>query len=148
MSMNETIRIGVGAVVFRGDEVLLIKRGRPPFAGHWSIPGGKLDHGERLEAGLKREVMEETGCTIELTGLIGVFEALPDMPGQTGHMVLIDYRAEWISGDPTPGDDATAAEFVAIEEARRRLSWDETRRALDMALAMRTPATKMGLTEF
>lgn len=131
------IRVGVGAVVFRGDDVLLIKRGRPPFAGHWSIPGGKPDYGERLEDAVAREVREETSLEISIQGLVGVFEAMPEAPGQLGHMVLIDYWAEWRSGTPAAGDDAAAAEFVPIEEAQRRLAWDETRRALSMALQLR-----------
>jgi 8-oxo-dGTP diphosphatase len=136
-SNKETIRIGVGAVVFKDDQVLLIKRGKPPFKGHWSIPGGKLDYGERLEDGLAREVREETGVEIAIKGLIGVFEAMPTMPGQTGHMVLIDYLAVWVSGEAHADDDAAAAAFMSIEEAQRRLSWDETRKALGMALEMR-----------
>lgn len=137
MEPQETIRIGVGAVVFRGDEVLLIRRGKPPFKGQWSIPGGGLEHGERLEDAVRREVREETTLEIELTGLIGVFEAMPEDTGQLGHTVMIDYAAEWISGEPVAGDDAAEAAFVSYEEAARRLSWDETRRAVEMAINLR-----------
>ncbi|MEM8772379.1 MAG: NUDIX hydrolase [Pseudomonadota bacterium] len=139
MSMKETIRVGVGAVVFKGDEVLLVKRGRPPFKGHWSIPGGGLHYGERLEDGIAREVREETGVEIEMLGLISVFEALPEDTGQLGHTIMVDYAAEWRAGDVIAGDDAAEAAFVPIAEARDRLEWDETRRALAMALGMRTP---------
>ncbi len=137
MTKNETIRIGVGAVVFRGEEVLLVKRGKPPFKGHWSIPGGGLEFGERLEDAARREVMEETGLEIEITGLIGAFEAMPEDIGQLTHVVMIDYHAEWIAGEPVAADDAAEAAFFSFDEARERLSWDDTRRAVSMAIEMR-----------
>ncbi len=142
MAKNETIRIGVGAVVFRGEEVLLVKRGRPPFKGHWSIPGGGLEFGERLEDGVRREVMEETGMTIEIGGLIGVFEAMPEDTGQLTHTVMVDYHAEWVAGEPVAADDAADAAFFSFDEARERLSWDETRRAVAMAIECREKGRK------
>ncbi len=134
------IRIGVGAVIFRGDDILLIERGKPPFLGRWSIPGGGLRHGERLEDAVCREVLEETGLRIRVGGLIGVFEARPgDHPDPTFdlHVVMIDYWAEWVSGEPVAGDDAAAAEFAPKAEALRRVSWDETRRAIEAAIKLR-----------
>ena len=141
MEKREPIRIGVGAVVFRGEEILLVKRGKPPFKGHWSIPGGGLEFGERLEDAARREVMEETGLEIAISGLIGVFEALPHEVGQLTHTVMVDYFAEWISGEPCAADDAVDAAFVSFDEARRRLAWDETRRAVAMAIDAREKMT-------
>ncbi|HNS86312.1 MAG TPA: NUDIX hydrolase [Parvularculaceae bacterium] len=131
------MKIGVGAVVFRGDEVLIIRRGKPPFEGKWSIPGGALHHGERLMDAARREVMEETALEIRIGGLIGAFEALPEMTEGAAHIVLIDYWAEWVAGEPVAGDDAAAAEFVSYEEALSRVSWDETRIAIASALKLR-----------
>lgn len=144
MSANESISVGVGAVVFKGDDVLLVKRGKAPFKGNWSIPGGGLHHGERLEDAVHREVREETGLAIRLIGLIGVFEALPAEIGEVpySHIVLIDYAAEWLSGEPVAGDDAAEAVFVAVEEALARLSWDKTRQALAQAVKIRRAAAK------
>lgn len=144
MPAGELISIGVGAVVFKGDEVLLIKRGKPPFKGNWSIPGGRLHHNERIEEAIHREVREETGLAIRLIGLIGVFEALPDEIAEASysHIVLIDYAAEWVSGEPAAGDDAAEAVFVPVEEALTRLSWDKTRLALKRAIEIRREATK------
>ena len=138
---NETVRIGVGAVVFKDDQVLLVKRGKPPFKGCWSIPGGGLEFGERLEDAVRREVREETGLDIEIGGLIGVFEAMPDDVGQLTHTVMIDYAAEWVAGEPVADDDAADAAFFPFDEARRRLSWDETRRAVAMAIELRQHRT-------
>lgn len=143
-STNMRIFVGVGAVVFRGSDVLIIKRGKPPFEGRWSIPGGKLHHGEALADAACREVMEETGIAVRIIGPIGVFEALPgEMEGAlTDHTLMIDYAAEWLSGEPVAGDDAAAAEFVPFEEALRRISWDKTRDALARALDLRKSAAK------
>ncbi|MEO1253155.1 MAG: NUDIX hydrolase [Pseudomonadota bacterium] len=137
MKKDETIAVGVGAVVFRKNEVLLVKRGKAPLLGQWSIPGGGLHHGERLEDAVAREVREETTIEIRVIGLINVFEALPYSASGERHYLMIDYAAEWVAGEPVAGDDAAEAEFVSIDEAKTRLEWDETRKALEMALAMR-----------
>ncbi len=131
--------IGVGAVVFRGPEVLLIKRGKAPFKGHWSIPGGGLHYGEKLEDAVHREVREETGLEIDIIALIDVFEALPqEADGEfLTHTLMVDYIAEWRAGDPVAGDDAAEAEFVTVEEALSRLSWDKTRGAVRRAAEVR-----------
>lgn len=132
------ITVGVGAVVFRGDETLLIRRGKAPFKGRWSIPGGRLRPGERLEDAVRREVLEETGVIIRIGGLIDVFEAVPGADDDIDrHVVMVDYWAEWISGEPVAGDDAEAAEFAPHAEALARVSWDETRRAIARAAKLR-----------
>lgn len=142
MNSGEIISVGVGAVVFRGDKVLVIKRGKPPFEGQWSIPGGGLEYAERVIDAVKREVREETGLEIEIIGLLDVFDALPRQAEKTGdgfsnHTVIIDYVAEWVSGEPVAGDDAAEAEFVPFETALARFSWDMTRQALQKAAEIR-----------
>jgi len=129
--MTETRRplACVGVVCRRGDEVLLIKRGREPLKGKWSIPGGKLDFGESVRDAALRELKEETGVEARITRLIDVVDSVMD----GHHFVLIDFEAEWISGEPVADDDAAAAEFVPVEEAIRRVSWDETRRVITPA---------------
>ncbi len=139
MAESETIKVGVGAVVFRGADVLLIKRGKPPFKGQWSIPGGGLDYGEAVRDGLVREIREETGLEVKILGLIDVFEALPRAEGGdfAQHVVMIDYVCAWQAGEPVAGDDAMAAEFVPVETALERLSWDKTREAVRRAVQIR-----------
>ncbi|GJL91090.1 NUDIX hydrolase [Hyphococcus sp.] len=136
LQVSEQIRIGVGAVVFRGDDVLLIKRGKTPFKGQWSIPGGGLEYGERLKDAVIREVREETGIEIRVLGLLDAFDGLPAETGHP-HVVMIDYVADWVSGDPVAGDDAAEAEFVSLEEAKSRLAWDVTRQAVARAAEWR-----------
>ena len=136
------VKLSVGAVVFRGDEVLVIRRAKPPLQNAWSIPGGKVEYGESLHDAVRREVREETGVEIDIIDLIDVFESLPSENGGDHHYVMVDYVADWSTGEPTAGDDAAAAEFVSICEAQERLSWDETRRALAVALEKRGSTRK------
>ena len=124
----------VGAVVFKDDTILLIKRGREPRKGQWSIPGGKIEKGETLEEALIREVWEETAIDIEPGPLLDVLDLIRD---DGVHYVLIDYMAEAIAGEPKAGDDADAAEFVSFDEALSRVDWGETRRILELAISMR-----------
>ena len=66
--------VGVGAVIIADRRVLLVKRGHPPLAGEWSIPGGMLEVGERVREAAVREVLEETGLTVETADLLGVYD--------------------------------------------------------------------------
>ena len=126
--MNETLRPVpcVGVVCRRGDEVLLIRRGRPPRLGEWSIPGGKVEWGEPLAAAALRELREETGVEAELEELIAVYEIIE--PGF--HYVLIDYAAQWRQGEPVAADDADEACFVAFSAALKAVARDDLRDVL------------------
>lgn len=124
----------VGVVCFRGGEVLLIRRGRPPRQGEWSLPGGRIEPGERAVDAALRELDEETGVRARITGLIDVVDGL--FPDAGRHYVLIDYLAEWTSGEPVAGDDAADAAFMPLSEALDRVAWDETRRILRRAAEM------------
>lgn len=131
--------LAVGGVILKGDEVLLIQRARPPFKGHWSIPGGKVDHGEPLHRALIRELREETGLEVEILGLIDIFEALPEESGAP-HYVMLDYACRYVSGTLAAADDAMDAAFLPVPEALARVAWDETRRAVQGALRFREDA--------
>lgn len=125
----------VGVVCLRGDEVLLVRRGRTPRVGEWSLPGGRIEPGERAMAAALRELGEETGVEAEITGLIDVVDGL--FPEVGRHYVLVDYAARWLSGEPIAGDDAAEARFVALDEVETLVDWSETRRIIHMAVAMR-----------
>ncbi len=113
----------VGVVCWRDDEVLLIRRGRPPRLGEWSIPGGKVEWGETLAVAALRELREETGVEAELGALVEVYEIVePDF-----HYVLIDYAARWLGGDPLAADDADEARFMPFEAALAAVSRDDLR---------------------
>lgn len=131
----------VGVVCLRGDQVLLICRGTPPRLGEWSLPGGRIEPGERVRDAALRELREETGVEGEITGLIDVVDGLfpPTGAGPGRHYVLIDYAARWIAGEPVAGDDAAEARFLPLEQALAAVSWDETRRVIQAAARMISP---------
>ncbi|MFA4951452.1 NUDIX hydrolase [Brevundimonas sp.] len=125
----------VGIVCLRGDAVLLIRRGKPPRLGEWSLPGGRIEPGERAVDAALRELSEETGVTARITGLMDVVDGLFADAGL--HYVLIDYAAEWVSGEPVAGDDALEARFVPLDQVEPLIDWSETRRIIGLAAAKR-----------
>jgi len=125
--------LGVGAVIWRGPErLLLVRRGQAPRAGDWSIPGGRVEPGETLRQALAREMAEETGLTIVLEGLIDVVDLMDrDTTGTlTAHYVLIDFSAHWRAGEPRAGSDIIECGWFAPTDALARVDWDETRRII------------------
>ena len=131
-----------GIVCLRGDDVLLVRRGTPPLEDHWSLPGGRIEWGERAADAALRELKEETGCEATLIGLVDVVDGLlsrsaaSEGDGAWAHYVLIDYAARWVSGDPRAGDDAREARFFAPEEIEALSLWSETLRVIEAARAM------------
>lgn len=118
-----------------GPEVLLIRRGKPPRLGEWSLPGGRIEWGERASDAALRELREETGVEAEILGLLDVVDGL--FAGEGGalerHYLLVDYAVRWTSGEPVAGDDATEARFWPAEDAMRLVGWSETRRIIALA---------------
>lgn len=132
----------VGVVCLRGDQVLLIRRGTPPRIGEWSLPGGRIEPGERAVDAALRELMEETGVQARILGLVDVVDGV--FPEAGRHYVLIDYVAEWTSGEPVAGDDAAAAVFMSVEQAMASVDWSETRRIIAEAIQMRQGFSRGG----
>jgi 8-oxo-dGTP diphosphatase len=110
--------VGVGVVVFKGDNVLLVQRGKKPRLNSWSIPGGAQELGETVEDAAHREIREETSIEIELLELVEVVNSInrDDEERVQFHYTLIDFVAEWKSGDVVAGDDAADARWVSMEE--------------------------------
>jgi ADP-ribose pyrophosphatase YjhB (NUDIX family) len=106
--------LGVGALIFLDRKILLVERGREPLKGFWSLPGGVVEVGERLEEALRREVLEETGLTIEPVALFEIFERImPDAKGGTEyHYVLADYLCEVAGGRLQAASDVSNVEWV------------------------------------
>jgi 8-oxo-dGTP diphosphatase len=127
--------VGVGVVVLKSDSVLLIRRGKAPRRGEWSIPGGMQEIGETVFAAGAREVMEETGVAIGAPALIDVIDAIrPDADGRVKfHYTLIDLVADWTSGEPQAGSDAMHAEWVSFERFETMDIWGETKRIVARA---------------
>ena len=103
--------VGVGAVIVHEGNVVLIKRKFEPLAGQWSLPGGTLELGESLEAGVAREMREETGLEVEVGPVVEVFDRiLLDLDGRVRyHFVLIDYLCRPIGGQLVAGSDVADA---------------------------------------
>ena len=131
--------VGVGAVIMQDGKVVLVKRRFEPLAGQWSLPGGRLELGETLEAGLAREMLEETGLEVEVGPVVDVFDRILLDPERKVryHYVLIDYLCRPIGGTLTYGSDVAAAELVDPGELDRfRLTPKATsviEKALDVA---------------
>jgi 8-oxo-dGTP diphosphatase len=105
--------VATGVAVVEGDEILLVRRGRPPHQGLWAVPGGKVDRGETLAEAATREVKEETGLLVELDEIVWVGEFIDD----ENHLVLIDFLGRPTGGELQAGDDATELQWVGIEAA-------------------------------
>ncbi len=111
-----TPAIGVGAVIVRDGQVLLVRRGKEPGRGLWSLPGGRLRWGERLREAVEREVLEETGLEVEAGELAGVGEILTTgADGREFHYVLLDFFCRVRGGRERCGSDAEEVAWHPLE---------------------------------
>jgi ADP-ribose pyrophosphatase YjhB (NUDIX family) len=108
----------VGAVVIEGGKVLLVRRGQPPLEGRWTLPGGMVELGEKLEDALKREVLEETGWTVRVRKQLALFDFIEkDEDARIRyHYVLADFFCERIEGTLVAGSDVTDARLVSPDD--------------------------------
>ena len=104
--------LGVSAAIFRDGRVLLVQRARAPWVGTWSLPGGKVEMGERLAETAAREVREEVGLDITVGPLAGIAEIVPDMGTGGRHFVVLAYAAAWRSGEPGTSDEVAAVRWA------------------------------------
>jgi 8-oxo-dGTP diphosphatase len=113
--------IGVGVLIRQGEEYLMIKRASEPDKGLWSIPGGMVDIGEKVEEAAIREAEEETGLEVEIIKDLGVVDKIVrDEDGRVRyHFVIIDYLAEPVSGEMHHHDDALDALWVHPRDFRK-----------------------------
>lgn len=135
--------VGVGAVVFDADCVLLVRRAKAPLAGEWSLPGGAVELGERLEEAIVREVAEETGLHVTPLQVVKAFDHIDrDAEGRIRfHYVLVDFlcRIEAENGRNAletaplqPGSDVSDARWVPVEGLGMSKEFPLTRRALEV----------------
>jgi len=127
--------VGIGAVVLRPGAVLLVRRGKPPAAGAWSIPGGAQELGETAEDAARRELREETGLEVgELTLAAYVDSIHPDAQGRVQyHYTILDFAGRWQGGEPRAGGDVTEARFVAYADLDSLGLWSEGHRVIAIA---------------
>ena len=133
----------MGALIFENGKILLVERGKEPLKGYWSIPGGIVETGEKLEEAVRREVAEETGLDVEPYAMFEIFERIisdaaagPDTAGRPEyHYVLIDYLCRRVSGEPAAASDVSRVEWVAEENLSRFRLTEGTLGVIERAFA-------------
>jgi 8-oxo-dGTP diphosphatase len=134
--------VGVGVVVWKQDRVLLIRRGKPPMKGRWSLPGGRQELGETTRETAHREILEETGLTIQLGDLLDVIDTVrrDDAGTIQYHFTLVDFDADWQAGEALASSDAEAVTWADPATLESYDLWEETFRII--ALSAKNRAAK------
>ena len=132
--------VGVGVVVIKDGRVLLIRRGKPPRAGAWSLPGGRQRLGETVREAARRELREETGVEAAVTVLLDVVDSITRDDGGAiaYHYTLVDFLADWRSGEARAGGDAAEVIWADLQDLAPFELWDETLRLIRLGLAKRS----------
>lgn len=119
----DLIILGVGAVVLDNNRILLVKRKNSPYKGYWGVPGGRVEHGERLQDAVKRELLEETGLESEPLGVLFISEILPGSCSDCyEHIVVIDFLVRARKNAVKPSSDAADAGFFDLMNPPEPLS--------------------------
>jgi len=129
--------LGVGALIFEDGKILLVERGKEPLKGYWSLPGGIVETGEKLDDAIRREVAEETGLSVEPYDMFEIFERIiPDGDGKPEyHYVLIDYLCRRLAGEPAPASDVSRLAWVAEQSLRDYRLTEGTLSVIERAFA-------------
>ena len=127
--------VGVGVVVWKDGRVLLIRRGKSPMRGRWSLPGGRQELGETVREAAVREVREETGLEIRLGALLDVVDTIrrDESGAVTLQYTLVDFDAEWTAGEPAAASDAEHAEWADPDDLAPYSLWSETLRIIALS---------------
>lgn len=123
--------------MFTGEKILLVERGKPPLEGFWSLPGGLVEAGERLEDAVAREVVEETGLQVMPEAVATVFERImPDAEGRFEyHYVLVDFYCKVLGGELRAGDDSRRAEWFELTALAHLPMTEGTREVIEACRA-------------
>ena len=129
--------LGVGALIFDNHKLLIVERGKEPLKGYWSLPGGIVESGEKLEQSIRREVLEETGLEVEPLSVFEIFERIiPDLEGRAEyHYVLIDYLCRPVGGRLCAASDVSQVTWVEQQNLRDYRLTDGTLAVVERAFA-------------
>ena len=135
--------VGVGAIILDANRVVLVRRGRPPALGHWSLPGGIVELGETMEEAIVREVEEEVGLKVEVSQIVSVLDwILVDAAGAVEfHYVLMDFLCRPAGGALRAGSDVLSAWLVPLEAIAQYHLKRETMEVIDHASRCRAGRT-------
>lgn len=130
--------VGIGLVVLKQDSVLLVRRGKPPNVGSWTLPGGAQEVGETVEEAARRELLEETGIAVgPLYFAAHVDNIRRDASGRVQfHYTILDFAARWQEGEPVAGSDVTEAIWVRLDALEQFQLWSEAHRVIAIARSL------------
>jgi len=137
----------VGAIAISNGKILLVRRGSPPAKVFWSIPGGVIEVGERIEDAVRREFKEETGLECEVLNLYHITQAIiKDDEGRVRyHYIILDYFVKVVNEEePKPGGDVLEAKWVRIKDA---MKLNLTRSARELLKKLMTGISKKSLDQ-
>ncbi|WP_044561636.1 NUDIX hydrolase [Azospirillum sp. B4] len=148
-------RVGVGVLVWKGDQLLLIRRAKAPLAGEWCLPGGSQELGETLFQTAAREVREETAVTCRPTAVLTAVDGITRDPRPPGagpevaapvrfHFTIVEIMADYLSGDPAAGDDAAEALWADRATCGRLVTWPSIKAVVDLGWAARQSRERGG----
>lgn len=109
---------GVGAVIMEDGRLLLIRRGRGAYLGYWAVPGGRQRHGETMREAVAREVLEETGLTVDVGDVVWAGDIMDEAQPPAYHYTVVDFAATPTGGHLEAGDDAAEVRWVPMAEVR------------------------------
>lgn len=127
--------VGIGIVVIKEDSVLLVRRGKPPNVGAWTLPGGAQELGETTEQAGRRELLEETGLEVDTLHFAATVDNIRrDPDGRIRfHYTIIDFAARWVSGEPVAATDVSEATWAKLDALDEYDLWSEAHRVIAIA---------------